>query len=196
MTEEKITVEGEFALTLGELIRIYRGKEDFTQRELAKLLGISVGTMVNYEKDKTVPDIETLGRICRILRIPSGVKFGMQFDEVLTFYCPKDEFLLDDDGNALGERFGIKSDIFKLYGCTKYNYSCLKQEDKVYLLYNDVNVEAGGRALVKFSGSHYFVIADYDGKCYTNILTKEMTDKIDFIAARVLGEIEDYVKIE
>ena len=196
MTDEKIRVEGEFALTLGELIRLYRKKENFNQRELAKLLGISVGTMVNYENDKTVPDIETLGRICRILRIPPGTKFGMPYDEVLVFYYPEGEFVLDEDGNAQCEKFGIKADIFRLYGCTKYNYSCLKQEDKVYLLYNDKTVEAGERALVKFSNADYFVIADFDGKHYTNVLTKETTDKIDFIAARVLGEVKDYEKIE
>lgn len=196
MTEEKIKVEGEFSLTLGELIRIYRKKENFTQRELAKLLGISVGTMVNYENDKTVPDIETLGRICTFLRIPSGTRFGMTFDETLAFYCPEDRLILDEKGNALCENFEIKSEIFRLYGCTKHKYSCLKQGDKVYLLYNDTTIEAGNRILVKFSGSDCFVIADFDGKRYTDILTGQINDKIDAVAARVLGEVNEYEKIE
>lgn len=195
MTEEKIRVEGSFAITLGELIRMYRGKEGFTQKELAKLLGVSVGTIVNYENDKTVPDIETLGRIYKILKIPTGMKLGMPYDETLIFYCPKDGFRLDKEGNALGEKSEIKSDIFKLYGCKKYKFSCLEQKEKVYLLYNDVNIEAGNKALVKFSGSECFVITEFDGKHYTDILTNEKTDKIEAVAARVLGEVADYEKM-
>lgn len=196
MTEEKIKVKGDFAITLGEMIKLYRNKEGLNQRQLAKLLGISVGTIVNYENDKTVPDIETLGKICRILRIPPGVKFGMPLDESLVFYCPEGRFVLDENGNAECEKFEIKADIFRLYGCTRYNYSCLKQGEKVYLLYNDVSVEPGYKLLVKFLDSEYFVIAEFDGKHYTDILTGQVTDKIEFIAARVLGEVEDYEKIE
>lgn len=62
-------------LSVGEVISIYRKKQELTQQELAQLIEVSVGTVVNYENNKTLPDIETLGKIIKVLHIPVNLLF-------------------------------------------------------------------------------------------------------------------------
>lgn len=62
-------------LSVGKAIKIYRKKRKLTQEELAQLVEISVGTILNYEKNKTLPDIKTLGKIIKVLHIPINVLF-------------------------------------------------------------------------------------------------------------------------
>lgn len=196
MAVVNIKAEAPLPVTMGELIKLYREKEKFTQQQLAKLVGISVGTVVNYEKDRTVPDVETLIMIIRVLRIPPEYVFSM-VTNILDLYCPDGEFKIDDNGKALCEEvYEIESNIFSIYGCRKCDYSCLKMNDKVFLLYNDhMEPQPGNKLLVRFLEQDHFVIAEYDGQFYTNIFTNEVTDSIASTASRVLGEIKEYTLV-
>lgn len=60
-------------IKLGEIILIYRKRKGFSQEELAKLIGVSISTMQNYEKGKTIMDIETLKKLKIILNIPISI---------------------------------------------------------------------------------------------------------------------------
>lgn len=65
-------------MTMGETINLFRKRKGLTQQELANRIGISAGTVLNYEKDKTVPDILILGVIMKELDIKSKDMFGKE----------------------------------------------------------------------------------------------------------------------
>lgn len=55
-------------MTIGERIKEKRKERDLTQRELARLSGVS-NNMISYiERDLRTPSIQTLKRIAKILR--------------------------------------------------------------------------------------------------------------------------------
>ena len=49
-----------------------REKAGLTQMELAKEVGMSKNTIINYEKGKTEPSEEKVERICMILKVNRG----------------------------------------------------------------------------------------------------------------------------
>lgn len=56
---KKIIIE----LTIAEAIMIYRKRKKITQKQLAELLGVSVSTVINLEKGKTIPDLILLQKL-------------------------------------------------------------------------------------------------------------------------------------
>ena len=54
-------------MTVGERIRIYRKRNGLTQRELAEITGLAVGTIQQYELNKRQPRIEMLKTIAQLL---------------------------------------------------------------------------------------------------------------------------------
>ena len=68
---DNITIPESFGVSVGDLIRMFRKKNNITQADLAKVLNLSVSTIANYESGKTVPDIYTLKQIYAILNIPT-----------------------------------------------------------------------------------------------------------------------------
>lgn len=184
-------------LHFGEVIRIYRKREGFTQEELAKLIGVSAVTLGNYEKGKSMPDVEKALKLYKILRIPEEIIFGEpNLDDSLVLYCPEGDFRLDREGNPLCKTAQIISPLFRIYNCRRFEFSCLETDGKIYLLYNAVEFEENSRLLVQFEEDAPFVIADFDGKTYTDIKNGNKAIKISAIVASVLGEITEYEKIE
>ena len=59
------------ALTFGQRIADFRGKKGFTQRELAKRVGITPTALNYYEKDKREPNVQTIIKIIDVLEISS-----------------------------------------------------------------------------------------------------------------------------
>lgn len=51
---------------LGSRLRISREKKRLTQIEVAKILGISNGTLSGYERDYRDPDTETLSKLAQL----------------------------------------------------------------------------------------------------------------------------------
>jgi transcriptional regulator with XRE-family HTH domain len=59
------------AQTLGERIRRFRLEQGLYQAQLAKLTGLHEMTIVSWEKDRTVPRGEHLGRLAEALGVES-----------------------------------------------------------------------------------------------------------------------------
>ena len=54
-------------MTIGEKIKEYRKRNGLTQRELAEITGLAVGTIQQYELNKRQPRIEMLKTIAQWL---------------------------------------------------------------------------------------------------------------------------------
>lgn len=61
-------------------LKALRVNNNWTRAEAAKLYGVSVDTIVNYEAYKTFPDVPTLERILKVT--------GMSYDDII--FLPKD----------------------------------------------------------------------------------------------------------
>lgn len=55
----------------GERIRRLRTEKDISQRQFAKLLGISPGLISFIERDRNKPNYQIVGRMARILKVSS-----------------------------------------------------------------------------------------------------------------------------
>lgn len=66
--------------TIGENIRKYRKRGNYTQKQFAQALGISAATLSSYEVGKTIPDISL---ICKI-----ALMFNTTTDEIVGLYEP------------------------------------------------------------------------------------------------------------
>lgn len=56
-------------MKIGERIRSLRTKNNFTQKELAKLVGLKPITIQSYELDKRTPNLKTLNKIATALGV-------------------------------------------------------------------------------------------------------------------------------
>lgn len=70
----------EQALSFGDVLRKYRLLKKATLPELADLLGVSRNTIINWESDKTRPDISAIQTLCLHLDIPLYELFGITGD--------------------------------------------------------------------------------------------------------------------
>lgn len=70
----------ESTLSFGDLLRKYRLLKKATLPELADLLGVSRNTIINWESDKTRPDISAIQTLCLHLDIPLYELFGITGD--------------------------------------------------------------------------------------------------------------------
>lgn len=67
-------------------LRRYRELAGFSVKELAFLLRVSPATIINYEKGRTFPSMDTVICIAHIL--------GITTDQLLDYSVPQDEFSL------------------------------------------------------------------------------------------------------
>ena len=56
-------------MNIGQQIKAIRKKQGYTQKDLAKELGISANAMCSIEKGKALPSKETMEKICVLLRV-------------------------------------------------------------------------------------------------------------------------------
>ena len=57
-------IEQKSAYVFGEVIRKYRVRAKYNQRDLAERMGVNQNTICNWETDKRQPDAQTLRRLC------------------------------------------------------------------------------------------------------------------------------------
>ena len=50
-----------------------RVNKHWTQAEAAKLIGISLNTLLNYETGKTIPDWDTHNKMAELYELPPGM---------------------------------------------------------------------------------------------------------------------------
>lgn len=53
-------------ISLGERLRLLREEKDWTQKQAAKIFGITNGALSNYERNKRTPDVHTLKKFAEI----------------------------------------------------------------------------------------------------------------------------------
>jgi putative transcriptional regulator len=63
---------------LGENIKMYRKKKQFTQEEIAAQLHVTRQTISKWEKDYSVPDAEMLVRLAEILEVQTSQLLGTE----------------------------------------------------------------------------------------------------------------------
>lgn len=189
---DNITIPESFGVSVGDLIRMFRKKNNITQADLAKVLNLSVSTIANYESGKTVPDIYTLKQIYAILNIPTKITLKQPNEILLDLYNADNGLFIDDNGKVCGDIKEIKATIFNLYRCRKFDYCCVQQNGKVYLMNNTNSLEPTDTGLVKFCGDDVFVLAKFDGEKYINISTGKESVSIETIVAKSLGELDVY----
>ncbi len=56
-------------------LKAARVSKGYTQKEAAKLIGIAVETLVNYEKGKTYPDVPILKKIEKV--------YGVEYNQLI-----------------------------------------------------------------------------------------------------------------
>ena len=59
-----------------ETIYKLRKKNNLTQSELGKLVGVSNRAVSKWESGISVPSIETMGRLCKVLRVSADRMFA------------------------------------------------------------------------------------------------------------------------
>ena len=56
-------------------LKAARINAELTQREVSKIMGINVSTLVNWENGKTSPGIEQFSKLCEIYECPIDTIF-------------------------------------------------------------------------------------------------------------------------
>lgn len=67
--------------TIGERLTLYRRRQKLTQKELAKLAGISVSTMSRYERDEIKPPVYICKCLADILNVSLDRILGLEDPE-------------------------------------------------------------------------------------------------------------------
>lgn len=70
--------------SFGLKIAYYRTQYGYTQEEFAKIMGISVPTLRNYEHERMVPDCEFLAKFSLLFDISPEVLLNMDINEFKT----------------------------------------------------------------------------------------------------------------
>ena len=63
-------------MTIGQTIKLYRKEKNFTQSELAELIGVSTQAISKWETDSGMPDISQIVPLARVLEISTDKLLG------------------------------------------------------------------------------------------------------------------------
>ena len=69
-----------FKERLGFIIRNQRKSMDFTQEQLAEMVGVTTGSIGQYERGETMPSVETLKLLFECLTIDPREVFSGEYD--------------------------------------------------------------------------------------------------------------------
>ena len=64
--------------SFGGIIRKYRSRLKYNQRDLGRLMDVNQNTVCNWETDKNQPDAQALRKLCLLLDIPLYELFGIE----------------------------------------------------------------------------------------------------------------------
>ncbi len=66
-----LDLEAEYGpLTFGKSLWAYRKCEEISQKDFAKMLGISISSLCDLEKERKIPSAERAARIAKLLQEP------------------------------------------------------------------------------------------------------------------------------
>ena len=88
---QKNSVQKADDLHFGSVIKKYRTDNKISQIDLASMMNTSRNTIVNWENDKSRPDVETIRELCMILGIPLYELFNIPNN---TTHTPRENVLL------------------------------------------------------------------------------------------------------
>lgn len=74
----------EGSTSFGAVISKYRKENEFSQPELAEIMGVSRNTITNWENNRARPDVEMIRDLCCTLGIPLHELFGIQTAQAMT----------------------------------------------------------------------------------------------------------------
>ena len=69
-------------MTLGQKINILRSEKGLTQKELATQLGVTTGTIAEWEADEATPNLAELSRLSKALNVSSDVLLETTAEEI------------------------------------------------------------------------------------------------------------------
>jgi putative transcriptional regulator len=93
---------------LGENIKMYRQKKQFTQEEIASSLHVTRQTISKWEKNYSVPDAEMLVRLAEILEVQTSQLLGTE-GNAETQTTPEREDALAEQLAHIAEQMAIKN---------------------------------------------------------------------------------------
>ncbi len=121
-------------LTVGEKVRYYRQKRNFTQRQLAKWAGCSVGVISRLERHNSIPSADILLSICRELKVPPVYIFKNTQRMIVMCLCEPGRTGFTDNGNMVDfELIGVCADV----KADKNKYFCVLYNNRYYLALKD-----------------------------------------------------------
>lgn len=65
-------------ISFGDRLRIAREQIGLNQSELAKHIGVQAAAISKYEKGNTLPNVETLAKICNFLDVSADWLLGLE----------------------------------------------------------------------------------------------------------------------
>ena len=68
------------AVQFGDVMQDARSRKKISQEEMAKLMGVTRYTIMNWEQNKNKPDCDMLPRLCSILGITINDLFGIKME--------------------------------------------------------------------------------------------------------------------
>jgi putative transcriptional regulator len=93
---------------LGENIKMYRQKKQFTQEEIANRLHVTRQTISKWEKNYSVPDAEMLVKLAEILEVQTSQLLGTKVDDETQTAQEKENALAEQLAH-IAEQMAIKN---------------------------------------------------------------------------------------
>ncbi len=88
-------------------IAFYRKQKGFTQKELAQLLGVKTTTVSTWERASSLPDAETLFKLCEIFHVSLTDMYGCDSIDM------KETFAISDFEIDIIKKYRLSDNITK-----------------------------------------------------------------------------------
>ena len=103
-----------------ERVKKVRKEAGLTQKELAQLLQLSIGTIAMWETGKREPKLETMAYLSKTLNMSVDYLLGLSEDDLPQ---PTDKILTNDES-------GLQVQAEVIYSCSDYNLVLIKKHSK------------------------------------------------------------------
>jgi transcriptional regulator with XRE-family HTH domain len=105
--------------TIGEKIRFLRKSKGLSQMELSKKIGITYSHLSDLENQKSLPSVDTIRKLSRVLEVHAGYFFSDQGHDQDTLYSELKKSL--ETLNCLLDKIPLNKDVTNQDGVVKEN---------------------------------------------------------------------------